>query len=85
MNVKRTERLGEGAYGVVYKGYNGNAGANQLPNVLAIKVVELSSLNLAEQEQKKIKRNIMIKLAKECDLLRKLKHHPNIVKYYGFL
>jgi len=27
----------------------------------------------------------MHKLAKECDLLRKLNKHPNIVKYYGFL
>ena len=27
----------------------------------------------------------MRKLAKECDLLRKLNKHANIVKYYGFL
>jgi serine/threonine protein kinase len=27
----------------------------------------------------------MRKLAKECDLLRKLKNHPNVIKYYGFL
>jgi mitogen-activated protein kinase kinase kinase len=33
----------------------------------------------------KKKEEIMRKLAKECDNLRKLKSHANIVKYYGFL
>jgi serine/threonine protein kinase len=33
----------------------------------------------------KTKKDIMKKLRKECELLRKLDNNPNIVKYYGFL
>lgn len=51
--------------------------------MLAVKVVEVSTLSLAGSE--KTKDEIMRKLGKECDLLRKLKKNSNIVKYYGFL
>ena len=42
--VKLTEKLGEGAYGIVYKGFNSAAGQSEcvLPNVLAVKVVQVS-------------------------------------------
>lgn len=51
---------------------------------MAVKVVEMAHLNNCIDQQK-TKVDIMQKLGKECDLLRKLENHPNIVKYYGFL
>jgi serine/threonine protein kinase len=36
-------------------------------------------------ETNKTKKDIMKKLRKECELLRKVDNNPNIVKYYGFL
>ena len=80
-NILRTEKLGEGAFGAVYKGFNKAAGQidSTLPNVLAIKVVDMSALN------KNKKAEIMEKLRKECGNLSKLNKNPYIVKYYGFL
>lgn len=88
-NVQRAAKLGEGAYGIVFKGINNSAGlaeqksnlVRELPAVVAVKVVQMANL----AGGKKTKRAILAKLRKECQLLCKLDQHPNIVKYYGFL
>jgi hypothetical protein len=42
--IKRSEKIGEGCYGVVYKGFNPNSTSSGLPNVVAIKVVQMADL-----------------------------------------
>ena len=42
--IKRSEKIGEGSYGVVYKGFNPKSGSSGLPNVVAIKVVQMADL-----------------------------------------
>lgn len=87
-NVKRAGKLGEGAYGIVFKGINNAAGSSEskisvreLPAVVAVKVVQMANVSGGN----KTKRAILTKLKKECELLCRLDKHPNIVKYYGYL
>jgi len=83
------EEIGEGAYGIVFKGVNNSAGSSEskippnrkLPTVVAVKVVQMANLSGGSES----KRAILAKLRKECNVLIKFDKHPNIVKYYGFL
>jgi serine/threonine protein kinase len=83
------EEIGEGAYGIVFKGVNNSAYSSEskippnrkLPTVVAVKVVQMANLSGGSES----KRAILAKLRKECNVLIKFDKHPNIVKYYGFL
>lgn len=64
---KRTEVIGRGKFGVVYKGYN-----KQTNQVVAIKV-----LNLDTEEDE------VIDVQQEIQFLTELKNVPNVTHYYG--
>lgn len=64
---KRTEVIGRGKFGVVYKGYN-----KQTKLVVAIKV-----LNLDSQEEE------VADVQQEIQFLTELKNVPNVTHYYG--
>lgn len=64
---KRTEVIGRGKFGVVYKGYN-----KQTKHIVAIKV-----LNLDTQEDE------VADVQQEIQFLTELKHVPNVTHYYG--
>lgn len=64
---KRTEVIGRGKFGVVYKGYN-----KQTKQVVAIKV-----LNLDTQEEE------VSDVQQEIQFLTELKNVPNVTHYYG--
>lgn len=64
---KRTEVIGRGKFGIVYKGYN-----KQTKQVVAIKV-----LNLDTQEDE------VADVQQEIQFLAELKNVPNVTHYYG--
>ncbi|CAH2354704.1 serine/threonine-protein kinase Kic1p [[Candida] railenensis] len=64
---KRTEVIGRGKFGVVYKGYN-----KQTKQVVAIKV-----LNLDTQDEE------VADVQQEIQFLTELKNVPNVTHYYG--
>lgn len=64
---KRTEVIGQGKFGVVYKGYN-----KQTKKVVAIKVLELDT-----------KYDEVVDVQLEIQFLADLKHAPNVTHYYG--
>lgn len=64
---RRTEVLGRGKFGVVYKGVN-----KQTKNVVAIKV-----LNLDTQEDE------VAEVQQEIQFLAELKHVSNVIHYHG--
>lgn len=64
---KRTEIIGKGKFGVVYKGYN-----KQTRKVVAIKV-----LNLDTEEDE------VVDVQQEIQFLSELKNAPNVTHYYG--
>ncbi|RLV95913.1 Serine/threonine-protein kinase KIC1 [Spathaspora sp. JA1] len=66
---KRTEVIGRGKFGIVYKGYN-----KQTKQVVAIKV-----LNLDTEEDE------VIDVQQEIQFLTELKNVPNVTHYYGSL
>lgn len=66
-SLERTEVIGRGKFGVVYKGYN-----KQTKQVVAIKV-----LNLDTEEDE------VIDVQQEIQFLTELKNVPNVTHYYG--
>lgn len=66
-SFERTEVIGRGKFGVVYKGYN-----KQTKQVVAIKV-----LNLDTEEDE------VIDVQQEIQFLTELKNVPNVTHYYG--
>eukprot|EP00347_Sterkiella_histriomuscorum_P016433 403353191 len=70
-NFKKSDMLGTGSFGTVYKGFDNDHGL-----IIAVKTVPLSKFQNTIQD-KKIKA-----LMHEIDLLRTL-NHKNIVKYLG--
>lgn len=64
---KRTEIIGQGKFGVVYKGYH-----KQTKKVVAIKVLELDT-----------KYDEVVDVQQEIQFLADLKHAPNVTHYYG--
>lgn len=63
----RTEIIGQGKFGVVYKGYH-----RQTKKVVAIKVLELDT-----------KYDEVVDVQQEIQFLADLKHAPNVTHYYG--
>lgn len=63
----RTEVIGQGKFGVVYKGYH-----RQTKKVVAIKVLELDT-----------KYDEVVDVQLEIQFLADLKHAPNVTHYYG--
>lgn len=64
---KRTEVIGQGKFGVVYKGYH-----RQTKKVVAIKVLDLDT----EYDE-------VVDVQQEIQFLADLKHVPNVTHYYG--
>ncbi|GAA5892422.1 hypothetical protein JCM5296_003594 [Sporobolomyces johnsonii] len=67
-NFKLAEKLGQGAFGSVYKALNWTTG-----ETCAVKQIDLSHIPKAELPD----------IMQEIDLLKNL-HHPNIVQYRGY-
>lgn len=66
---RRGEKIGQGAFGLVYKGLNTATG-----EIIAIKELNFDSEHLKSKQ--------LEEMIKEVDLMRRLSH-PNIVKYLG--
>lgn len=66
-SYKRTEIIGRGKFGVVYKGYH-----KQTKKVVAIKVLELDT-----------KYDEVVDVQQEIQFLADLKNAPNVTHYYG--
>ena len=66
---RRGEKIGQGAFGMVYKGLNTATG-----EIIAIKELNFDSSHLKSRQLKE--------MIKEVELMRRLSH-PNIVKYLG--